>query len=127
MPYVLHVRLLYDAAEIRSWQKLRSNSSGRCGGAQSTARPARRRRASSPLVARAAEGAMGSRDVSWDELVVRLAALALGAGSGSSRDEQPLPLNAVARVTRTVRLIERHPDARLTLSRLAQDARLSPY
>ena len=56
-----------------------------------------------------------------------LAALALGASAGSSRDQLTLPPNAAARVTRTVRLIERHPDARLTLSRLAQDAGLSPY
>ena len=84
-------------------------------------------RAWSPLVARAAEGATGSRDVAWEELGVRLAALALGASSGSGRDDRPLPLNAAAQVTQAVRLIERHPDASLTLSRLAQDARLSPY
>ena len=34
---------------------------------------------------------------------------------------------AVARVTRTVRMVERHPDARLTLGRLAREAGLSPY
>jgi len=84
-------------------------------------------RAWSPLVARAAGGAVGSQDVAWEELGIRLAALALGASAGSSRDELTLPPNAAARVTRTIRLIERHPDARLTLSRLAQDARLSPY
>jgi AraC family transcriptional regulator len=84
-------------------------------------------RAWSPLVARAAGGAVGSQDVAWEELGIGLAALALGANAGSSRDELTLPLNAAARVTRTVRLIERHPDARLTLSRLSQDAGLSPY
>ena len=84
-------------------------------------------RAWSPLVARAAGGAIGSQDVPWEELGIRLAALALGASAGSIRDQLTLPPNAAARVTRTVRLIERHPDARLTLNRLAQDAGLSPY
>ena len=84
-------------------------------------------RAWSPLVARAAGGAIGSQDVAWEELGIRLAALALGASAGSSHDQLTLPPNAAARVTRTVRLIERHPDVRLTLGRLSRDAGLSPY
>ena len=82
----------------------------------------------SRLIARAADGAMGSPDTAWEEIGVALAAGASGAGAGTGgRDARGLPPNAVARVTQTVRLIERHPDARLTLARLARDARLSPY
>jgi AraC family transcriptional regulator len=77
------------------------------------------------LVAHAAEGIAGVRDVAWEELGVRLAARALAA-AGSTTDRPPPP-NAVARVTRTIRAIERHPEARLALGTLARSARLSPY
>jgi AraC-like DNA-binding protein len=83
-------------------------------------------RAFSSLIARAAAGAMGSSDVGWEELGVALATQAVGAGSESS-DGRPLPPNAVARVTRTVRLIDRYPEAPLRLDALARDARLSPF
>jgi AraC family transcriptional regulator len=36
-------------------------------------------------------------------------------------------VNAEARVTRAVRMIDRHPDAALSLARLAREAGLSPY
>jgi AraC family transcriptional regulator len=82
----------------------------------------------SPLITRAADGAMGSPDVAWEEIGVALAARSTRLGLGASGfDDRRLPPNAVARVTRTVRLIERHPEATLTLGRLARDARLSPY
>src|SRR6185436_10094219 len=42
-------------------------------------------------------------------------------------DVNVLPLNAVARVTRTIRAIERQPDAGLSLQHLARGAGLSPY
>jgi AraC-like DNA-binding protein len=79
----------------------------------------------SPLVARAAAGAIGS-DVSWEELGVKLAVAALGAGEGSG-EANGLPPNAAARVTRTVRAIERHQDSALSLPSLARAAGLSPY
>jgi AraC-like DNA-binding protein len=79
----------------------------------------------SPLVARAAAGALGS-DVPWEELAVKLAAAALGAGEGRSGANVPPP-NAAARVTRTLRAIERHQDSALSLPRLARAAGLSPY
>src|SRR3989442_6193285 len=47
--------------------------------------------------------------------VVQLVSALRADGSGA-------PGNAVARVTRTVRAIERHPSARLTLGRLAREA-----
>jgi AraC-like DNA-binding protein len=82
----------------------------------------------SRLIARAADGATGSPDTAWEEIGVALAAGASSAGAGAGdADARGLPPNAVARVTQTVRLIERHPDARLTLTRLAREARLSPF
>ena len=81
----------------------------------------------SPLVARAGAGVAGSADVPWEELGVRLAASALQLAAGSRSEPNGLPPNAAARVTRTVRAIERHPDAGLTLGRLAREAGLSPY
>lgn len=84
-------------------------------------------RALSPLVARACAGLAGSVDVPWEELSVRLAAQTVQLASGLSPDPRGAPPSAVARVTRTVRMIERHPDARLSLGSLAREARLSPY
>ena len=79
----------------------------------------------SPLVARAAAGITGS-DVAWEELGVRLAISAAAVDGGSARVDA-VPPNAAARVTRAVRMIERHSDAGLTLTVLARDAGLSPY
>lgn len=79
-----------------------------------------------PLIGRAAAGVTGSSAVAWEELGVRLAVSA-AAVDGGSADTGSVPLNAAARVTRAVRLIERHPDAALTLTALARDAGLSPY
>jgi AraC family transcriptional regulator len=70
---------------------------------------------------------VGSPDVPWDELAVKLAVTAVAADQGSPADANRLPPNAAARVTRTIRAIERHPDARLSLERLARGAGLSPY
>jgi len=81
----------------------------------------------SPLVARAGAGAAGSPGVPWEELGVRVAACALRLGAGASADPCRLPPNATARVTRTIRAIERHADAGLTLGWLAREAGLSPY
>jgi AraC family transcriptional regulator len=81
----------------------------------------------SPLVARAGAGAAGSHGVPWEELGVRLAACAVRLGTESRSDPGALPAHAAARVTRTVRAIERHPHAGLTLGRLARVAGLSPY
>ena len=83
-------------------------------------------RALSSLVARMGAGADGVADVPWEELVVRLAVESLRLTSGvSGRDR--LPLNAEARVTRAVRVIDRFRDAPLALGRLAHSSGLSPY
>jgi AraC-like DNA-binding protein len=83
-------------------------------------------RASSALVATTIAGLLGSPFVAWEELGVRLAAMA-AAAEDRPGDAAPMPPNAVARVTRVVRAIERHPEAALTLPRLAAGAGLSPY
>ena len=69
-------------------------------------------RALSPLVARACAGLAGSVDVPWEELGVQLAARVVQLAGGLVPDSGAPP-GAVARVTRTVRTIERHPDAGL--------------
>ena len=84
-------------------------------------------RALSPLVARACAGLAASVDVPWEELSVQLAAQTVQLLSGLSPDPPGALPSVVARVTRTVRMIEHHPEARLTLESLAREARLSPY
>jgi AraC family transcriptional regulator len=84
-------------------------------------------RALAPLVGRAAAGAAGFGGGSWEELGVRLAACACRFASESTPVGNAPPPNAVARVTRAARAIERHPDAALTLASLARHAGLSPY
>jgi AraC-like DNA-binding protein len=81
----------------------------------------------SSLIARASAGALGARDVPWDELAVNLAVRTLQLTAGTSRDQRALPVNAEARVSRTVRAIDRYPGAPLTLDTLSTEAGLSPY
>jgi AraC family transcriptional regulator len=77
----------------------------------------------------ASEAAKRSRepDVPWEELGVELAARTVRVAAGLSVDSSNTPRGATARVTRIVRMIERHPSARWTLGRLANVADLSPY
>jgi AraC-like DNA-binding protein len=84
-------------------------------------------RALSPLVARACAALGGPLSVSWEELGVRLAAHAVQLSSGLAPGAVSAPPGAVARVSRSVRRIEAEPDDALTLGRLAQESRLSPY
>jgi AraC-like DNA-binding protein len=79
------------------------------------------------LVAGAGAAVTGRDEVSWEERGVRLVTRTVRLAAGAAPDAfQPLR-NAVSRVTRTIRAIEHHPDATLTLGRLARDAGLSPY
>ena len=80
----------------------------------------------SPLITRAMVGLASSGDTPWEEVSMSLAARTLSLAAGTSCDCTGPP-NAEARVTRTVRLIDRHPDATLTLSHLAQQAGLSRF
>ena len=79
---------------------------------------------SSPI-ASAVFGATAGADVAWEELAVALAVRAARLAAGVPAPAPPA--NAEARVTRIVRAIDRHPEARLTLDRLARDAGLSRY
>lgn len=79
------------------------------------------------LVARLGAGVIDPRDVSWEELGIRLAASASSVAAGMSFDSNRVMPNAEARVTQTVRTIDRHPDAPLTLGQLARECGLSPY
>lgn len=79
-----------------------------------------------PVVATAAAKVVGHNALSWEELAIGLAARAVGLDAGSTNDART-PVNAVARVTRTVRWIDRHPEAPLALDTLARDAGLSVY
>jgi len=88
-------------------------------------------RALSPLLsgiyAGLARSAELSTEIRWEQLGLRLAARALEL----TRDVTPRANDAqrasIARVTRVLRMIERDPNAQLTIPRLAREARLSPY
>jgi AraC family transcriptional regulator len=84
-------------------------------------------RSLSSLVVRSAAGAVDSALVPWEELSIELAVRAMALASGTSSQPSNLPLNAEARVTNTIRAIERHMDAALTLEGLARRAGLSRY
>ena len=81
----------------------------------------------SSLVVCASAGASGLSDAPWAELGVDLAVRAIELAAGTSSRSGGFPPNAEARVTRTIRTIDRHSNAPLTLNRLARDAGLSPY
>ena len=84
-------------------------------------------RALSPLVAQGLAGLAGVADVPWEELSVQLASRAVELVNGLTAAKNAAPPDAVSRVTRIVRAIERHPDVRLTLGHLAREAALSPF
>jgi AraC family transcriptional regulator len=79
------------------------------------------------LVSRAGLGVRRASVVPWEELAVTLAVRAVRLASGQPMRRDGGPLNAESRVARAVRLIDRHPDAALTLGQLARAAGLSPY
>lgn len=83
-------------------------------------------RSLSPLVAYAAAGAMGSTEVPWAEVGVKLAVHAIEL-AGRVSTPRRVPVNTEVRVTRAIRTIERHLDERLPLDALARRAGLSPF
>ena len=83
-------------------------------------------RALAPLVASAAAGVTAPDAAAWQQIALKLAARAMILAAGGS-DDYRLPRNAAVCVTRAVRLIAAHPEATLTLDRLARHAGLSPY
>lgn len=78
-------------------------------------------------VSRAFAGLTDFAVTPWEELSVLLAARSIQLSRGHSDDASRMPLGAEARVTRTVRAIDRAPRAAHTLASLAAEARLSPY
>lgn len=84
-------------------------------------------RASAPLVARACAALAGTAEASWEELAVDVAVQAVQLANDRHCDGPDVPIDAMARVTRAVRAIERNADAALPLHRLAKQATLSPY
>jgi AraC family transcriptional regulator len=81
----------------------------------------------SSLIARARAGLEYSAHTPWEELSVELAAATVRAERGISSRTDNAPPSAIARVTRSVRAIERRPDGALELGSLAREAGLSPY
>lgn len=79
-----------------------------------------------PLAAAAAAHVAAPGPAPWEEIAVELAARAVRLASGRAPGDRA-PRNAEARVTRILRLIDRHPDGTLTLGEMAREAGLSPY
>lgn len=84
-------------------------------------------RALSPFIGLSCARLVGSAGASWEELAVKLAARTLQVAGDLRRDTQDASREAVARVTRIVRAIERHLDGSLTLDGMARSVELSPY
>jgi AraC-like DNA-binding protein len=81
----------------------------------------------SSLIARARAGLEYAADTPWEELSVELAAATVRVERGVSSRAENAPPSAIARVTRSVRAIERRPEGALGLGGLAREAGLSPY
>ncbi len=92
-------------------------------------------RALSPLVAHARAALRCSsappddrpHEMAWEELGIQVAARALRLANSAGRDRREALPSELARVTRAVRLIEKNRESELSLARMAQEARLSPY
>lgn len=84
-----------------------------------------------PLVAQACAGLVSrepsATTVSWEEISLEAAVRTIQLARGLSSSPTDAPPNAVSRVTRVVRTIDRHSDAMLTLGRMADSVGLSPY
>ena len=84
----------------------------------------------SPVIARACAGltrASQTRWARWEEVSVQLAAETVKLVHGLSASVNIVAPSTLARVTRTLRMIERHADRELPLGSLAREAGLSPY
>ena len=81
----------------------------------------------SPLIARVCAALGGSVAASWEELGIELAERTLRILGRLTPDPGAAPPSAVARVSRSVRMIERRPDEGHALGSLAREAGLSPY
>ena len=85
-------------------------------------------RALARLAAQACAGVIAKPGAApWEEMSIRLAALATRTAHGLPRDSRSAPPSALARVTRAARRIERDLQSELTVASLAREAGLSPY
>lgn len=84
-------------------------------------------RESAAIVAQTCAALRGSTGVSWEELGVKLAAGVTRLLGGGLELPHDMRASTIARVTRSVRAIERDPSAELTLRELAAQAELSAY
>lgn len=109
------------------FERLAADAGCRSNGAGFTVPRVSPLRALASLVACAGAGVIDSENVAWEELGVRLAAQAIGLTAGGSSPQSRAVPNAEARVTRTVRMIDRHPDTVLTLGSMARETGLSSY
>ncbi len=84
-------------------------------------------RATARLIGQACAKLRGAAGPSWEELSVLLAVRTLRSvhDLGPARSEDPP--SVLARITRTIRTIERRSHEQLSLRNLAGEARLSPY
>jgi AraC-like DNA-binding protein len=80
-----------------------------------------------PLISRACAGLNRPSSAPWEELSIQLAAQTLQLAAGLPSHSREAPPGAEARVARTVRMIETHSAAEITLDNMAREACLSPY
>jgi AraC family transcriptional regulator len=81
----------------------------------------------SPIIADASGAIAGSPFVGWEELAIRVAGHAVQVDNGIELDRSAISPATVARVTRTVRMIQAQAASELTLTDLSREARLSPF
>jgi AraC family transcriptional regulator len=81
----------------------------------------------SRIATRAAVGAALGIDVPWEQTAIELAAAAVRLTNDGKHIARAIPSGALRRVTESVRRIEAEPSFMWTLTRLAADARQSPY
>jgi AraC-like DNA-binding protein len=84
-------------------------------------------RALSPLVAQASALVAEVNRLTYEELSIRVAAKAIQLERGIAPCRISAEASSLARVTRVVRMIEKHPDSPHDLASLARNAALSPY
>jgi AraC family transcriptional regulator len=81
----------------------------------------------SGLVARACSGIEDGAEMSWEEFAVQLAARVLELANDVRPQNEEVAASTLARVTRSVRAIERQTEGELNLLAMAREAGLSPY
>jgi AraC-like DNA-binding protein len=84
-------------------------------------------RATASMVAAGAKALLNGDPASWEEFSLIVAAHTLVVSEGETTSQREAPPSALARVTRTVRMIEHDPSRTLSIQELAREARLSPY